>query len=106
MSTRDHFSVYLHDLAVREVGYRVSGDSVHILDITDDIQLYVRPEDDDLPATITALRKLAATSAEMADALEQLASKPPVALDGDLADDFTQNRHAELDPNRDEAGDR
>jgi hypothetical protein len=65
----DTFAVYLHGLEAREIEFRVLDDGRHWLDITDDVSLIVRPDDDDLAASITGLRKLAAAATEMADAL-------------------------------------
>jgi hypothetical protein len=72
MSARDHFSVWLYDLHAGEIGYHRADDTIgerHILDMTSDVSLYVRPGRDDLPAIITGLRKLAAAANDMADAL-------------------------------------
>ena len=67
----DSFSVYLRGLAARDVGFRVIDDGRHILDITGDISLYVRPDTDDLAEVIGGLRKLADAAAEMAGALSE-----------------------------------
>jgi hypothetical protein len=71
VSTPDSFSVYLRGLDAGEIGFRVISDGRHVLDITRDIQLYVRPEDD-LKAVAAGLRKLAEAAGEMAGALAQL----------------------------------
>jgi len=67
----DTFHVYLRDLPACDVGFRVIGDGRHILDITANVQLYVQPERDDLPAVIDGLRKLAEAAGEMAGALSR-----------------------------------
>ena len=69
MTARNTFSVYLRDLPARDIEFRVLDDGRHVLDITGDVQLYVRPDEDDLPAVIAGLRKLADTASEMAGAL-------------------------------------
>ena len=69
MSARDSFSVYLRELPADEIDYRVVDDGRHILSITIDVGLYVRPDDGDLPGVIASLRKLAETASEMAEAL-------------------------------------
>lgn len=69
MSARDSFSVYLRDLPADEISFRVVDDGRHILEITRDVSLYVRPGEDDLAAVIAGLRKLADTAGEMAGAL-------------------------------------
>ena len=74
MSAGDSFCVYLHSLPARYIGRRVLGDGRHVLQITDDVSLYVRPDDDRAPI-IEGLRKLAATATEMATAL----GEPPAA---------------------------
>jgi len=71
MSAPDSFNVYLHGLAASDVEFRVLDDGRHVLDITDDISLYVRPGGDDLEAVIAGLRKLAETAEEMAGALSE-----------------------------------
>lgn len=69
----DLFSVYLRNLPAEAIGFRVldEEDPRHILSISRDVDLYVRPSHDDLPGVIEGLRKLAATATEMADALSQ-----------------------------------
>jgi hypothetical protein len=67
MSARDSFSVYLRDLPASEIGFHVVDDGRHILDITRHVGLYVRPDEDDLPAVVAGLRELAATASQMAD---------------------------------------
>lgn len=69
MSARDSFTVYLHDLPASEVEVRVLDDGRHVLSITGDISLYVRPAKDDLGAVVAGLRKLAAAAEEMARSL-------------------------------------
>ena len=71
MSTRDSFTVWLHSLTADEIDYRTVSDGRHILHITIDVGLYVRPDDGDLPGVIAGLRKLAANASEMAEALSQ-----------------------------------
>ena len=71
MSARDTFTVYLRDLPAREISFRVTDDGRHVLGIAGDVQLYVRPDEEDLPAVIAGLRKLAATASEMAEALSR-----------------------------------
>jgi hypothetical protein len=68
----DSFSVYLRGLDGDGIGFRVIGDGRHVLDITSDITLFVRPQRDDLRAVAAGLRKLAAAAEEMAGALGQL----------------------------------
>ena len=46
----DSFSVYLRELPADEIDYRVVDDGRHILSITTDVGLYVRPDEGDLPA--------------------------------------------------------
>lgn len=63
-------SVYVRELPAHQVGYRVLADGRHVLDINDDISVYVRPDrDGDLAAVTAGLRKLAAAATEMAEAL-------------------------------------
>ena len=69
MSAKDIFHVYLRSLPTRPIEFRVSDDGRHVLYITDDVVLYVRPAEDDVPAVIAGLRKLAAAAGEMAEAL-------------------------------------
>jgi hypothetical protein len=69
LSARDSFRVYLRDLPADEIRLRVTDDGRHILNITIDVALYVRPAENDLPAVIAGLRKLAAAAEEMAGAL-------------------------------------
>ena len=69
MKRRDSFTVYLSGLDAGDVDFRVIADGRHILNITLDVGLYVRPAEDDLPAVIAGLRKLAAAAGEMAGAL-------------------------------------
>lgn len=65
------WNVYLRSLPARDIGWRLAHDDArHILDINDNISLYVHPDDDDAPAVVAGLRKLAETAAEMAAALE------------------------------------
>ena len=71
MSARDTFSVYLHELPADEIDFRALDDGRHVLWITQNVQLYVRPDKDDLPAVLAGLRKLAATASEMAEALSR-----------------------------------
>lgn len=68
VSARDSFLVHLHGLAADEVSFRVLDDGRHVLGITDDISLCIRPGDD-LGAVIAGLRKLADAAGEMAMAL-------------------------------------
>jgi hypothetical protein len=76
MSACDSFTVFLRDLAAGEVEFRALNDGRHVLQITRDVDLYVRPDQDDLPAVVAGLRKLAATATQMADALDGV---PPFA---------------------------
>jgi hypothetical protein len=69
VSARDSFNVYLHGLDAREIEFPVIDDGRHVLDITQDITLYVRPWEDDLGAVTAGLRKLAEAASEMAGAL-------------------------------------
>jgi hypothetical protein len=69
MSARDSFAVWLRNLDAGEIDFKVLDDGRHILHITTDVALYVRPDESDLPAIIDGLRKLAATAGEMAAAL-------------------------------------
>ena len=71
MSARDTFVVYLRNLAARDIAFRVVDDGRHILDITPGVQLYVRPDEDDLAAVVDGLRKLADAASEMAGALSR-----------------------------------
>jgi hypothetical protein len=73
MALRDSFSVYLRNLASEDIEFEVidEEDSRHVLRITTDVSLYIRPSRDDLPSVIEGLRKLAATATEMADALSR-----------------------------------
>ena len=68
MSAPDVFVVLLHGLDAAGVRYCVLGGR-HVLDITPDVSLFVRPAEDDLPAVTEGLRKLAAAATEMAAAL-------------------------------------
>jgi hypothetical protein len=65
------FSVYLRNLPADRIGFHVLDDGRHVLDISPDVSLYVRPDEDDLPAVIEGLAKLAATASEMAGALNR-----------------------------------
>ena len=69
MSAHDSFSVYLRELPAREIEFCVIDDRRHILSITTDVGLYVRPDEGDLDGIIAGLRKLAETASEMAEAL-------------------------------------
>jgi hypothetical protein len=80
VSAPDAFSVYLRGLAARDVEFRVIGDGRHILGITSDVSLYVRPAEDDIPAVIAGLRKLAGAAGEMARALGAEDAKNPDAV--------------------------
>ena len=68
------FHVYLRRLPTRQIEFRVSGDGNAFLHITADVVLYVRPAEDDVPAVIAGLRKLAAAAGEMAEALSSHAA--------------------------------
>jgi hypothetical protein len=69
VSARDSFHVYLRGLAANDISFRVLDDRRHVLEITDNVSLYVRPDEDDLDAVIAGLRKPADTANEMAGAL-------------------------------------
>lgn len=69
MSARDTFCVYLRGLDSSDISLRVLDDGRHWLDITLDVALIARRDDEDLPATVAGLRKLAAAATEMADVL-------------------------------------
>lgn len=69
MNRPDSFLVHLHSLPADAIGFRVLDDGRHVLDITGDITLYVRPGEDDLAALVSGLRKLADAAGEMAGAL-------------------------------------
>jgi hypothetical protein len=71
MSARDTFTVFLRNLPADEITFRVLDDGRHVLDITQDVGLWVRPDEDDLSAVVAGLRKLAATANEMAEALSR-----------------------------------
>lgn len=71
MSAGDTFSVYLHSLPAGEVEYRAIDDGRHILAVNRDVWLLVRPGEDDLPAAVAGLRKLAEAAGEMAGALSE-----------------------------------
>jgi len=71
------FSVYLRSLAARDIGYWVFDDGQHVLNITADVGLYIRPETTDLAATVASLRKLAEAATAMAGVLEGQAGGTP-----------------------------
>lgn len=68
----DTFVIYLRNLPGEEIGYRTLDDGArHVLQITSDISLYIRPDADDNAAEVAAsLRKLAAAAGQMAAALD------------------------------------
>lgn len=70
MTISDVFTVYLHHLDAAEIEFEAISDGRHILHITRDISLYVRPGTDDLAAVTAGLRKLAESAGAMAEALE------------------------------------
>lgn len=72
MSARDDFAVYLHGLDAGDIHFRVMEDGRHVLEITRDIGLYVRPAEDDLDAVIAGLQALLAAAWNMAGALTVL----------------------------------
>jgi hypothetical protein len=92
VNARDSFTVYLRDLAANDISFRVIDDGRHILEITRDISLYVRPDDDDLDAVIAGLRKLADAAEEMAGALgERLGDVAAVAECLDASEDQAED---------------
>ena len=74
MSARDSFHVYLRDLDPGEISFEVLENGRHVLWITNNVQLYVRPASDDLEVITAGLRKLAEAATAMADKLDGDAS--------------------------------
>ena len=66
----DSFCVYLRGIRARDVEYRVLGDGRHWLDVTRDVALIVRLDDENLAETLAGLRKLAEAATAMVSTIE------------------------------------
>lgn len=71
MSHPNMFNVFLRSLPADQIACHVTDDGQHVLGITAGIQFCVQPDEDNVPAAIDGLRKLAATASEMAGALNR-----------------------------------
>jgi hypothetical protein len=71
----DSFTAYLRGLNADDIEFRVLDDGRHVLDITKDVTLYVKPGQDGTAAVIAGLRQLAGAAGAMAWALEAASRK-------------------------------
>lgn len=85
LTHQDSWNVYLRGINARAVEVRLADkdeadyDRRRILDISDEISLYVKPSDDHAPDTIIGLRALAAAALEVANSLEAAAAAEAAA---------------------------